>query len=75
MSSLINLLTEFYMVDNSSLLNSNFVILVVYLVLRLEIPRMSYMSTLFFDTKLIGLEVSNLVQSVIGSDSQLYKGY
>ena len=75
MSSLINLLREFYMVDNSSLSNSDFIILVVYLVLRLEIPRMSYMSTPFFDTILIGLEVSNLVHSVIGSNSQLYKGY
>ena len=57
------------MVDNTSLSNNDSVILVVYLVLRLEIPRMSYMSTPLFDIKLIGLEVLDLIQSVIGSGS------
>ena len=47
----------------------------MYLVLRLETLRMSYMSTLLVDTRLIGLKVSNLVQCVIGSDDQPYEGY
>ena len=46
--------------------NSNFVVLVVYLVLRLETPRMSCMSAPLFDTRLIGLVVPDLVQLVIG---------
>ena len=51
------------------------VVLVVYLVLRLETPRMSYMSAPLFDTRLIGLAVLDLVQLVIGSGSRLYEGY
>ena len=49
------------MVDDVLLSDSDYVVLIVYLVLRLETPRMSYMSTLLFDTILINLEVSNLV--------------
>ena len=75
MSSLIDLLTECWMVNDALLLDSNFVVLVVYLVLRLETPRISCMSAPFFDTKLIGLDVPNLVQPVIGSDSRPYEGY
>ena len=45
------------MVDNALLLDNNFVVLVVYLVLRLETPRMSCMSAPLFDTRLIGLAV------------------
>ena len=60
---------ECWMVDNTSLSDNDSVILVVYLVLRLEIPNMSYMSTPLFDIKLIGLEVLDLIQSVIGSGS------
>ena len=63
------------MVDDTLLLNSDFIVPMVYLVLRLETPRMSSMSTPLFDTRLIGLEVPNLVQLVIGSDSQPYEGY
>ena len=63
------------MVDNALLSNSNFVVPVLYLILRLETLRMSYISTLLFDTTLIGLEVSNLVQLVIESGSQPYEGY
>ena len=37
----------------------------VYLVLRLEIPRMSCMNIFFFDTRLIGLEVLDLVPDYI----------
>ena len=61
MSSLIDLLTKCWMVDDTSLMNSDFVILMVYLVLRLETLRISCMSTPLFDTELISLEVSNLV--------------
>ena len=57
------------MIDDTSLSNDNFVILVAYLVLRLEISRMSYMSTLLFDTRLIDLEVPDLAQPVIESDN------
>ena len=63
------------MVDNVLLPNSDSVILVVHLVLRLETPRMSYMSASLFDTGLIGLDVSDLAQPVFGSCSQLYEGY
>ena len=63
------------MVDDALLLYSDFVVLVVYLVLRLETPRMSCMSTQLFDTRLIGLAVPYLVQLVIGSGSQPYEGY
>ena len=59
------------MVDDTLLLDNDSIVLVVYLVLRLETPRMSYISTLLFDTILIGLEVSNLVQPVIRSDTNL----
>ena len=61
------------MVDDTSLSDSDFFILVVYLVFRLEISKISYMSTPFFYTRLIDMEVSNLTQLVIGSDSQPYK--
>ena len=57
MSSLIDPLTEYWMVNDTSLSNSDFVIPMVYLVLRLETPRMSCMSAPLFDTRLIGLAV------------------
>ena len=41
----------------------------------LEIPRISYMSTPLFDTGFIGLEVLDLVQSIIENSSQSYEGY
>ena len=63
------------MVDDALLSNSDSVILVVYLILRLETLRMSYMSTPLFDTRLIVPEVPDLTQPVIGSDSQPYEGY
>ena len=63
------------MVNDVLLSNSNFVVPVVYLVLRLEIPRISCMSATFFDTRRIGLDVSDLVQLVIGSGSRPYEGY
>ena len=49
------------MVDDALLSNSDSVVLVVYLVLRLETLRMSYMSAPLFDTRLIGLAVPDLV--------------
>ena len=49
------------MVDVTLLSDSDFVVLVVYLVLRLETPMMLCMSTPLFDTILIGLEVPDLV--------------
>ena len=63
------------MVDDALLSDRDSVVLVVYSVLRLETPRISCMSTLLFNTRLIGLEVSDLAQSVIGSGSQPYEGY
>ena len=63
------------MVDNALLLDSDSVVLVVYLVLRLETSRMSCMSAPLFDTRLIGLDVPDLAQSVIESGSQSYEGY
>ena len=74
MSSLIDPLLECWMVDNALLSDSDSIVLVVYLVLRLETPRMSCMSAPLIDTRLIGLDVPDLVQLVIGSDSQPYEG-
>lgn len=75
MSSLIDPLTECWMVDDALLSNSDSVVLVVYLVLRLETPRMSCMSAPLFDTRLIGLAVLDLIQLVIGSGSRPYESY
>ena len=75
MSSLIDPLTECWMVDDALLSDNDSVVLVVYLVLRLETPRMSCMSASFFDTRLIGLVVPDLAQLVIGSGSRPYEGY
>ena len=63
------------MVDDALLSDSDSIVLVVYLVLRLETPRMSCMSAPLFDTRLIGLAVPDLVQQVIGSGSRPYEGY
>ena len=75
MSSLIDPFTECWIVDDTLLLDSDFVVLVVYLVLRHETLRMFCMSAPLFDTKLIGLVVPDLVQLVIGSGSRPYEGY
>ena len=75
MSLLIDPFTEYWMVDDALLSYNDSVVLVVYLVLRLETPRMSYMSAPVFDTRLIGLAVPDLVQLVIGSGSRPYEGY
>ena len=63
------------MVDDALLSDNDSVVLVVYLVLRLETPRMSCMSAPLFDTRLIGLAIPNLVQLGIGSGSRPYEGY
>ena len=63
------------MVADALLSDSDSVVLVVYLVLRLETPRMSCMSAPLFDTRLIGLTVPDLVWLVIGSGSRPYEGY
>ena len=63
------------MVNDALLSDSDSVVLVVYLVLRLETPRMSCMSAPLFDTRLIGLAVLDLVQLVIGSSSRPYECY
>ena len=63
------------MVNDTSLSDIDFVILVVYLVLRLETSRMSCMSTPLFDIRFIGLEVSDLATLVIKSDNQSYEDY
>ena len=75
MSSLIDLLTECWMVDDALLSINNSVVPIVYLVLRLETPRMSCMSAPLFDSRLIGLAVPDLVQLVSGSGSRPYEGY
>ena len=63
------------MIDDALLSDNDSIIPVVYLVLRLETPKMSYMSTPLFDTRLIGLEVPGiLTQLIIGSDNQSYEG-
>ena len=63
------------MVNDALLSDSDSIVPVVYLVLRLETPRMSCMSTPLFDTGLIDLEVPDLAQPDIGSDSQPYNDY
>ena len=63
------------MVDDALLSDSDSVVLVVYLVLRLETPRMSCMSAPLFNTRFIGLNVLDLVQLIIGSGSQPYESY
>ena len=63
------------MVYDTSLLDSDFIVLRMYLVLKLEIPMMSCMSVPLFDTGLIGLEVLNLAQFVIMNSSQSYEDY
>ena len=60
MSSLIESLMECWMVDDTSLLDNNFIVPIMYMVLRLETPRMSYMSTSLFNIELICLKVSIL---------------
>ena len=63
------------MVDDALLSKNDFVVLVVYQVLRLKTLRMSCTSAPFFDIELIGLDVPDLAQLVIESDSQPYDGY
>ena len=75
MSLLINLLMEYWMVDDTSLSNNDSIILMVYLILRLKTLNMSCMSTTLFDSRLIGLEVLDLAQPIIESGSQPYEGY
>ena len=75
MSSLIDPLTECWMVDDTLLSDNDSVVLVVYLIFRLETPRISCMSASLFDIRLIGLDVPDLAQPVIGSGSQPYEGY
>ena len=75
MSSLINPLIECWMVNDTSLSNNDFIVLVVYLVLRLETSRMSCMSTPLFDTRLIGMKVPDLAQPVIQSGNEPYEDY
>ena len=67
MSSLIDPLIEYWIVDDALLSDNDSVVPIVYLVLRLKTPRMSCMSIPLFDTGLIGLEAPNLVQPVIRS--------
>ena len=63
------------MVDDVLLSNNDFVVPIEYLVLRLETLRISCMSIPLLDIKLIGLEVPDLVQPVIGGCRQPYEGY
>ena len=75
MSSLIDPLTECWMVNDALLLYIDSVVLVVYLVFRLETLKISYMSNPLFDIGLIGLEVPDLAQAIMGSGNQPYEGY
>ena len=74
-SSLIDSLMTCWMVNDALLSDNKFIILVVYLALRLEIPRISYMNTPLFDIGLIGLQVPNIAQPVIECGSQSYESY
>ena len=69
MSSLNIPLTKRWTVDDISLSNNDFMVLIMYLVIRLETPRMFYFSTSFFNTGLIYPKVSHLTQSIIESSS------
>ena len=66
---MINPLMKCWIVDDISLSNNDSVISMVYLILRLEIPKIFCMSTPLFGIGLIGLEVSDLAQLVIESVS------
>ena len=55
MSSLIDLLTECWMVNDTLLSDNDPVVPLVYLVHRLEILKISFMSTSLFDIGLISL--------------------
>ena len=63
------------MVDDILLSNSDFVVAIVCRVLRLATPKIFCMSSPLFNTKLIGLEALDIVQSVIVSGSQPYESY
>ena len=63
------------MVDDALLSDNDSVVLVVYLVLRLETPRMSCMSAPLFDTRLIGLAVPRSSTAGHWSGSRPYEGY
>ena len=62
---MIDPLMECWMVDDALLSDNDSIVPVVYLVFRLKTLRMSYMGTTLFDTRLISLEVSDLVESRI----------
>lgn len=74
MSLLNDLLTECWMVNDTLSPDNDFVVSIVFLVLRLQTLRIPCSNTPFFDTALICLEVSDLVQTIIGNDSQSYEG-
>ena len=63
------------MVDDALLSNNDSVVPMVYVVFRLKTQRMSCLSTPLFDTRLIGLEVPDLAQSVIEIGAQPYEDY
>ena len=74
MSSQNDPLTECWMVNDTSSSDNNFIVSVMYLVLRLETPRILCLSTSFFNTGFISLEVMDLVQTIIENNNQPYKG-
>ena len=49
------------MVNDTSLLDNDFIVPIVYLVLRFKTSMIPYLSTPFFDIRFIGLKVSNIV--------------
>ena len=75
MSLLIYSLMECWIVDDVLLSYSNSVVLLVYLVLKLETPRISYMNASLFDIGLIDLDVPDLAYPIFGSGSQSYEGH
>ena len=62
------------MINDTSSSDNNFVVSIVYLVLRLKTLRMPCLSTTFFNTGVIGLEVPDPVRTVIGNGNKPYKG-
>ena len=63
------------LVDDTLLSNNDSVVSMVYLVFRLATLRISSMITPLIDTRLIGLEVSDLAQLVMGRGNQPYEDY
>ena len=62
------------MINDISLLDNNFIVIVVCLVLKLETLRIPYMNTSLFDIRLISLKILDPTQLVIMSGNKIYEG-